>query len=73
MGLVGCVTDSMMPIGSALTGKGDQKMLSKFDEILLDILLVVAVTAIIAVLVFLVYYVGGAMALWPLPEVMVKR
>jgi hypothetical protein len=60
-------------IGSAQTVKGDQKMLSKFDEILLDILLVIAVTAIIAVLVFLVYYVGGAMALWPLSEVMVKR
>ena len=53
--------------------KGDQKMLSKFDEILLDILLVIAVTAIIAVRVFVVYYVGGAMALWPLSEVMVKR
>ena len=48
-------------------------MLSKFDEILLDILLVVAVTALIAVVAFLVYYVGGAMSLWPLSEVMVKR
>ena len=48
-------------------------MLSKFDEILLDILLVSAVTAIIVALVFLVYYVGGVMALWPLSEVMVKR
>lgn len=48
-------------------------MLSKSDEILLNILLWAAVIALVIVIVFVVYLIGGAVGFWPLAEVLMKR
>ena len=48
-------------------------MLSKSDEILLNIMLVAAVIAFIMIIFFLGYLIGGAVGFWPLTEVLMKR